>query len=399
MSIGTTIESGQVVAALSAATERLSARAEAVMVRQPPIDADVPDSSDIDLLALGAPDDFLPERLKIPGQRPIDVMWLPRAELDDLPHLAAKGLIPHRMLSSRILYDRSGFLTDRRAALARLFETPQVRAARIAGLMEMGFATVREVGVSWEAPHVALFWLHMAHAACLAALADGLGLLCPNVYTRPTGALRAVDRRLDGDESAGFAAALRLNVDPADLVARLRRMQAGLAARFPEPDWPPSMREMTRWEYRYFSAPDELEFRIRIARELARRGDRAGAVFYLRFHAYALARLPMIHARAREGRDDNFLRPSQRVGAAFAGLCPDLADDFALLLGGPALDRSDVEAALAHLQGFRARSLTHLAKHVPGLPELPPWQPFEAPAPPPGSNPSRKKETSHACPR
>lgn len=396
MSVEMSLEPDSVRADLSAAQETLSSRAEAVLVRTPTIDADLPDCSDIDLLALGAPLDFLPERLDVSTERQIDVMWLPRHHLTDITSLATHGLIPHRILSSRVLYDSTGFLTNRHTRLAQLFASPDLRARRIAGILEMGYATVREIGVSWDSPAVALFWLHMGHAACVAALADGLGLLCPNIYTRPTATLREIDQRLGHFETERFANALHLNVDLPELVGRLRALHGELKARFPEPDWPASMREMTRWEYRYFLAEDELEWRIRAAEELARRGDTPGAVFYLRFHAYALARLPMVSDRAHGGWDENFLRPSQRVGPALARLCPDLADDIAAVLGGPQLGHAEVECALSHLQDFRARTLSCLASRGLDLPEMPSWQPFEDQATPSPSKQPTHKETSNA---
>lgn len=390
-------ESGQLDSCLAVAKDRLSERADGILVRDPAIDRDVPHSSDIDLLAIGPPDDFLPERLEGVGPRRIDVMWVPRRYLEDLPSLAVRGLIPHRVLSSRVLFDRSGGLDERLSELARLFEKPEVRARRIAGLMEMGFATVREIGVSWDAPAVALFWLHMGHAACLAALADGLGIMCPNVYTRPTDTMRQVDRLLGGSEAVGMIQALRLEADLPAMVARLRQFHAAITARFPEPDWPEAMRQMTRWEYRYFAASQELEGRIAVAEELAAGGDLAGAVFYLRFHAYALLRLPLVADRAAAGADENFLRPSERVGPEFARLCPDLVEDMNLLLAAPDVTRAEVTHALAHLQGFRCRTLSTLNERGVTLPELPIWAPFVAPPSPQTTPKTNTEETQHAC--
>ncbi len=394
MFIGMSTEFGQISACVAAAKDRLSHRADALLLRDPPIDRDVPENSDLDFLAIGAAEDFLPERLTLPGERRIDVMWVPQRDLQDLPALAVRGLIPHRILSSRLVHDRDGTCAPALAELGRLFETPELRARRVAGLLEMGFATVREIGVSWDSPAVALFWLHMAHSACLAALADGLGMLCPNVYTRPTETLRRVDVVLGRDERAGIGRALRLEGDLEGMIARLRRFHGQLHARFPEPDWPEAMRQMTRWEYRYFAAPDELDWRIAIARELAAGGDLMGAMFYLRFHAYALTRLPLVAARAEAGGDENFLRPSERVGPEFARLCPDLAEDMALLLAGPDVGRPELDAALDHLQGFRARTLGALAARGLRLPELPPWAPFVAP-PSPHNTPKNYKEETH----
>lgn len=389
--------SGPLESCFAAAKDRLSDRADGILVRDPPIDRDVPKSSDIDLLAIGAPDDFLPERLEIPGERRVDVMWVPRSYFDDLPSLAVRGLIPHRVLSSRVLLDRSGALEGQLSELSCLFATPGLRARRIAGLMEMGFATVREIGVSWDAPAVALFWLHMGHSACLAALADGLGMLCPNVYTRPTETLRRVDAMLGGTETLGMTRALRLDGDLTETITRLRRLHTAMAERFPEPDWPAAMRQMTRWEYRYFAAREELDWRIAVAEELAAGGDLTGAMFYLRFHAYALIRLPLVADRAAAGGDENFLRPSERVGPEFARLCPDLVEDMQWLLAGPDVGRAEVEDALDHLQGLRGRTLATLAARGIALPDLPDWAPFVAPDAPRITPKTYTEETQHAC--
>src|SRR4029077_18351750 len=62
---------------------------------------------------------------------------------------------------------------------------PAPPGARIAGILDLGFLTVREMGITWDFPALALFWLHVAYAACVAAIADAAGVLCPNVYSRP----------------------------------------------------------------------------------------------------------------------------------------------------------------------------------------------------------------------
>ena len=175
-------------------------------------------------------------------------------------------------------------------------------------------------------------------------------------------------------------------------------MHAVISERFPEPQWPAAMRQMTRFEYRYFSSAEELEWRLAVAEEMISRGSPPAAVFYLRFWAYVLARVPMVHQRAREGVDVSFVRPSKAIRPELERLCPEVLRDLSSVLGGDReLGRDDLSRSLEHLDRLRHRTLALLAARgfqLDGLRQWRPYEPVRRPAPP-GPKPELAKEHAH----
>ncbi len=369
---------------LARAVDRLGGQAEAVFVRTPMVDLHLPETSDLDLLVVGEAEDFFPERLSLesasPATRRIDLIWLPREKLGDVQGLARLGLVGHRVLSSEVVSDRTGYATQQRAALHSSFHDPAIQAQRIAGFLEMGFLTVQEVGVTWQFPALALFWLHMAYAACLAAIVDGAGEFCPNVFTRPFDSVRRAEAATQCDLENSIIETLHLRGETRQMTESLRRIYEVVSHSFPEPIWPDRMRQLTRYEYRYFASRSELEWRIRVAKEMSRRGSHPAAVFYLRFWAYALARLPMVSQRALEGVDVSFIRPSRAVLPELERLCPEILDDLTLVLGGgDRLTTEDVTGSLDMLYLMREQTLTFLGTQNLRFPDSKTWRPYEVP--------------------
>jgi len=370
-----------------ASTERLivaalSSRAAAIFVREPFFDARYPRTSDADVLAFADGDVLVPERMNLPpaeGTLPVDVIWLPRPLLAAAPALAGQGLVLHRLATSRLLHDADGMAARQQAAVLAAMREPGAQAARVEGFFEMGFLAVREIGVTWDLPSFALFWLHMAAAATLAAGADALGLFCPNVYTRPFDALRDVEAATGWRWRDRLVGALRLDADPEEAaIARLPALRDTVARRFPVPDWPPAMRETTRAEYGYFRDADELAWRIAVAREMTAAGDTAAAMHYLRFWAYCLARVPMVWEAAAAGRHVSFMRPERAVGPALRRICPEIIAPVDAILAGDGIGRADVEAALAVVMALRADVLALLHDRGVRLADPKPWAPYRA---------------------
>ena len=356
---------------------RLSSRASGVLARRPFLDAAFPESSDLDFLAFAELDDLYPERVST-GRRPVDVTWLPSSWLAEPRVMAMRGLIGHRLLTSEPLFWRDPLSADLFESVRTAFYEPDVHARRIAGFFEMASLTVREIGITWEFPALALFWLHMSYVACLAAALEGRRRLCPNVYTQPFGYLAD----LGGEEADRlrpvWTALLRLDRDVGSLAAAASRIHAAVAARFPEPDWPEAMRASTRAEYRYWLSGEERDYRLAVAGEMQRAGQSEAAVHYLRFYVYSLARIPMVHARAAEGRDVAFLRPEQAVLPDLERHCPEILADLAAAFAGPEpATAADVRNALDALEAFRER--TEMFLRTSGLPvrRSDPWKPFE----------------------
>lgn len=357
--------------AIGKVTRAVASRAVGIMIRNPAVDARYPDTSDLDFVVLSDSEDFHSERLLLrapDGMRVMtDLTWIPWVWVSDPEIAATRGWVPHRLLSSDLVWDRGNHLGRHCLEIKRRMYRADVQRKRTGIFLDIGSQTAREVGITWDFPAMALFWLHMGHAACLAAMLDGMRRLCPNVYTRPfdyiDDAERAVHPGLRGD----WVQALHLDADPTPLISSLRRIHASVTKKFPEPDWPPNMQVGTRFEYRYWLSSEELDWRIRVALEMAQRGDRAAAVFYLRFCAYAIARIPMVHARAIEGLDVSFLRPEMAVLPELQKLAPEMIDDLDLVLAGkPRLSIDAVRNGLSMLAALRDSTTTYL--HACGTP-------------------------------
>jgi hypothetical protein len=361
----------------------LRARAAAILVRSSALDARFPDTADLDVLAVADVEEFRSERLHVavavgpPAM--VDVAWIPWAWLESPREMAKRGWVPHRVLSSELVFDSGRDLARRCEAARRCLYEPSIQRRRLKAFLDIGSHTVREIGVTWDFPALALFWLHMAHAACLGALLDGRRRLCPNVYTRPFDYLEDVEREDGSGARRAWIEALRLDVDPEVLIAALRRIHAVVAARYPEPGWPDAIGQGARYEYRYWLSVDEVSWRIDVAREMVRRHEPWAGVFYLRFCAYALARIPMIHEEARRGdRDVSFLRPERAVRPALERLAPGILDDLGAALGGnPGAERHDVERSLSMLLAFRDFALHGLRERGAPVPDPGTWAPYE----------------------
>jgi hypothetical protein len=369
-------------AALQQAIEYLADKADVVLVREPLLDPTYPTTSDLDLLVFAAVDDILPERFQATiDSRPgplVDLLWLPKTTLANPETLAGNGLIAHRLLGSRLVYDRTGQAAAQQEAVRLAMTQPDVRQKRLSGFFDMGFYTVREIGVTWDFPAMALFWVQIAYTAALAALLDAADSWCPNIYTRPFDYLCQAEQATGLDLRNSFTTTLQLDVDPTTLIAPLRRIHQAVLQQCPEPTWPANMRANTRYEYRYFLASAELAWRIQVAIEMIECGAGPAAVCYLRFMAYMVARLAMIYQRAAEGINTPFVRPAKAVYPDLARHCPVILDDLNTILTGQVpLTPASIEESLRRLDTFREQTLAFLTTKGFDLTELRPWRPFE----------------------
>ncbi|HUG24166.1 hypothetical protein [Piscinibacter sp.] len=361
---------------------------------------DSPSTGELDLLVFDAGDDLRIERLQPErdGAPTLDLIRLPFALLHDPARLAGQGLITHRLLSSRPVADGAGLGAAAQEAVRGLSWQRGPQAERLCGFPEMGRLTVREVGVTWDFPALALFWQHMAHAACFAAMLDAARRVGPNVYTRPFLHLDALEALTGQRLAEPMRATLALETDPAALEQPLRALHAHIMRHCPEPAWHDTMRSGTRSEYRSWSSPREPAFRIAAAREMADGGHRASAVFYLRYCAYSLARIAMIHQRVREGvrQPLSFIRPERAVMPDLRAHHPDMLPPLSAVLGGArAPSVSAVDAAVRRVQALRETALAFIARHGIDVGEPAAWQPHvPLPSPVPRSQ-THHQESQH----
>jgi hypothetical protein len=362
---------------------QLSSQAEAILIRDPVMDTHCPLTSDIDVLAFREDAGLLPERLylsELPDAPMLDVIWLSKNALRDPEQFAQYGLLPHRLLSSKIIYDKEGFISHSRKAVQKKMYQPDIQLKRIMGILQLADETVREIGVTWDFPAMALFWLHMSYTVCLAAVCDGMRIQCPNMYTRPFNFMADIEEKYQPVMKRIFIDALHLEARPIKAINLLRSIHKHVSARYPEPEWQENMREDTRYEYRYFLSEEELKWRIQVAEEMVSRGNPYAAVYYLRFWAYALSRIPMVYHRAQEGIDVSFLRPERAMRPDLEKNCPEVLDDLAEILSGQSqVTINDITHSLDMLFTFRDKTLDILISQGIELSEVPEWQPFKPP--------------------
>lgn len=368
--------------ALQWLSSQLAGRFRAAFLREALADDAWLTQVDLDLMVFGDVPGFRPERRFAPDGTAIDLAWYPAAWLSQPERLAAAGLAAHRLKSARLLWDVGGdALSCRRAFDHRLYQ-PAVQRQRIEVLLDIGHLTVREIGVTWDEPPLARFWLQMAHASCLAALADASQLGCPNIFTRPFAHLPAIEQACGAPLRAPMVETLGLDSDPAEAEAAVRALHGWVSERYAQPRWPDAMRDVTRAEYAYHLSAEELAWRLAVAREMVTQGQPEAAVYYLRFWAYALVRLAMVWHRAAEGQDIAFLRPEQPVRPDLARHSPDLLPLLSTALGGP-LDLRELQTALDRLLSLHRFCQAFLASRGLALAPARPWQPHrEAPPPP-----------------
>jgi hypothetical protein len=369
--------------AIRQVAREVASRAVGLLIRDPAVDPRCPDSSDLDFVVLADIAEMRSERLSlvVAGAGPVlaDLTWLPWAWVVNAEEAATRGWVPHRLLSSNVVWDEGREIANLCDAIAQHMARPEIQSRRVAVFLDTGFQAVREIGITWDFPALAMFWLHMAHAACLAALADGLHMLCPNIFTRPFDHLDRVELNGHPGLRLRWTETLRLDEELDPLVERLLRCHALVSRRYPEPCWPASIGEGLRCEYRYWLSHQELAWRIRTARELARHGDCAAAVFHLRFCAYAVSRLPVVHARALEGISGSFLRPEKAMLPDLQRLAPEIIDDLSLMLAGSgALLTGNVKKSIDNLLDFRDTVCASLVAQGIPIATLKTWAPYQA---------------------
>lgn len=365
--------------AVEAAVEQDGAKAVAIQLRTPITDRFAPKVYDVDLMAFAPIPAFLPERRHAAGPdgRSLDIVWYPQALLEQPEKLAQLGLAAHRYMASDTVHDPLGLSAACRAAMQACFHRPDIRAARWNVFLDVGWKTVREIGITWDFPELARFWLHMATSSCIALGIDGLGGYCPNVFTRPLLYLDEIEARTGLVLRAGVVGMLGLDDAPEDAFGPLRRIHRAVAQRFAAPRWPDAMRRLTRAEYAYTLAADELEFRIAVARDMLAQGQRESALHYLRFWAYSLARIPMIHARAAEGVDAAFLQPEKAMLPDLREHCPEILDDLRQVLGGGAdVDMAELRRGIDGVVCLRDTLAGELRSRGFAMDPLPEWAPF-----------------------
>jgi hypothetical protein len=322
--------------AVQEASHRMGADGLCVLRREPLVDEECPEVSDVDVVSIWRREYELPERATVEtsiGRVFVDTLWIPASEMLDPLAAASYKMLPHLLRESVTVYSRS-------EPVASMIENIKLgmheRAAwerRIGEQVNFGDAALHEASRNLDFPPAAIFFLQTAHAYYLMALADSLKESVMSILTRPM----AKVRRMSAETGIGLEELLTSNLllgrDPGGSLDALERVHtavsrvtdAGRDARI--------MGERARGHYLYSISSLELEYREAVARALIKRGDHENANFYLRFWAYSISRCPVVLEDARRGRSTSFYVPYRPFKESVEATCPPMMEDMGLIFG------------------------------------------------------------------
>lgn len=329
-----------------------------VLCRSPLVDHEYPQSSDIDLIAVGnisrlCPERRFVERGQLATSIPVDVLWVPKTLITQPAEHANEGMMAHMVAESMVVWDKDERMTHAYEMICRLRFQPKIWKRRIESLLTFGDRILAEAKKNLDFPPAVLFFLQMCYASYAAALGDALQKRLTNIFTKPMRKIRAMASEVGSWLEESFVQDLRLEVDPEPLFPAMKRIFDHIEARLPSPPKKGSIGEETIREYAYTLSRRELNYRLAVAKEMAEKEDSQNAVFYLRYWGYALSRCPAIHQAASEGKDLPFLRPGEPALRSLEPMCHELIEDFSFLLSG--LDKNQVGDAIQATDDFRER--------------------------------------------
>ncbi|MDA4112984.1 MAG: hypothetical protein OK474_02960 [Thaumarchaeota archaeon] len=323
-----------------------------VLHRNPLLDDECPEVSDVDLLSFWEGAEESPERITVEGPRGrvfVDILWIPVSAMLDPAEAASYKILPHLLLESETIWMRS-------ESIRPLIENIKLRAyekdvweRRIGHQIGFGDAALEEARKNLDFPPAALFFLQTAHSYYVTALADCLKRSTMSLLTRPVMKVRSMDLETRCGLGGLLEANLHLDGEPA--LAALKRVHEAVSARCADGQ-PRGVRGRTRGHFAYTVSPLELEYRVSVAEALMRRGDRANSNFYIRFWAYSLSRCPVVFEESRQGRNPSFYVPFRAFKESVQATCPEILDDMQTILGGD-LSLSQAEESIEGTAAFR----------------------------------------------
>jgi hypothetical protein len=354
----TSVTNGKQEADLREAVEKasilLKPAALGILCRKPLVDPDLPEVSDIDLLAIwDKPDEYV-ERLMVMGSSGrtfVDVLWIPAAAMLDPETAASYRMLPHLLMESDVVWMRSATVKTMIDRITLSIRDKTVWERRLGNLIGFGDAAFLESSRNLDFPPASLFFLQMASSYYMIALADCHEQSVMSLMNRPMVKLRNMAATCSCGLEELLISNLHLDVDPAGSLDALKKLHTTVNARCATRQLR-GVNARTRGHYTYSISPLELEFRETVAAALIRNGDRPNANYYLRFWAYSLSRCPVVLEEADNGRKPSFYVPFRPLKESLQTACPEIIDDLALILGGN-MTRAETEESIRGTADFR----------------------------------------------
>ncbi len=317
------------------ATRLLEPNALAVLCRNPIMDEECPQASDVDLIAIWDRLEEAPERITVEtkmGRVFVDILWIPASKMLNPDEAASYKTLPHLLLESKPLYLRSAAVEPLIESIKLKMYDKAIWKRRIGHQIGFGDAAVEEAQKNLDFPSAALFFLQTAHAYYITALADCLKHSTMSLLNRPVNKLRQIDSETGCNLEALLKTNLHLDAEPTESLRALRRVYNAVAAKCATHKLQGvSMR--TRGHFDYTISLLELEYRELVAKALIEMGDFANANVYLRFWAYSLSRCPIVLEDGRQGRKPSFYVPIKSFKESLQEVCPEILPDMKQILG------------------------------------------------------------------
>jgi hypothetical protein len=345
---------GNLIEAKEIAQRLLEPDSLGILSRKPLMDGELPEVSDIDLLAIWDKPEEHVERRTVMGTKGrvfVDITWIPVGAMLDSRTAAGYRMLPHLLMESEEVWMQSDAVRSMVNRIRSNVYDRSIWERRLGSQISFGDAAFREVSRNLDFPPASLFYLQMAHAYYLTALADSTRQSVMSILTRPMARLRKIDSLFGCDLENRFIANLLLNADPSDSLVSLKKLHDAVSSRCRKQTIL-NVAERTRGHYLYSVSPVELEYRESVARALIRRGDLPAAHFYLRFWAYSLVRCPIILEEAREGKRPSFYVPFRPLRESMERSFPEGMDNFTRIIGN-GITRADVEESVRGTAAFR----------------------------------------------
>ena len=345
---------GNLIEAKEIARRLLEPDSLGILSRKPLMDEELPEVSDIDLLAIWDKPEEHVERRTVMGSKGrvfVDIMWIPVGVMLDSRTAAGYRMLPHLLMESDEVWMQSDAVRSMVNRIRLNVYDRSIWERRLGSQISFGDAAFREVSRNPDFPPASLFYLQMAHAYYLTAVADSTRQSVMSIMTRPMTKLRKIDALLGCDLENRFIENLLLNADPSDSLVSLKKLHDAVSSRCKAQNIP-GVAARTQGHYLYSVSPVELEYRESVAHALIHRGDLPAAHFYLRFWAYSLVRCPVVFEEAREGMRPSFYVPFRPLRESMERYFPEGIDIFARIIGN-GITRADVEESVRGTAAFR----------------------------------------------
>jgi hypothetical protein len=325
-----------------------------VLCRQPLLDDDCPEASDVDLIAIYDKSEEHPERITVTssiGPIFVDILWIPASSMLDSYRSSSYKILPHLILESEILWIKSDLIKSLIDSIKISTYHKEVWKKRIRGQINFGNAALQEASRNLDFPPAALFFLHIAHSYYLMALADCLKHSTMSILTKPITKLRRMATETGCDLEEVLKANLYLDIEPSSSLKALKRIYDAISTRC-SIQKPSGVTMRTHGHYTYSISSLEFEYRKMVIASLIRKGDNMNANFYTRFWAYSLSRCPVVLKDARMGKKPSFYVPYKPFKESIEEACPEIIDDIKIILG-PNITLQKVQQSIDGTVTFR----------------------------------------------